>query len=118
MIMPRKAFCDVKSTYSEEEETYTFVELSYGAVAVYQKSIYFGHIDHIEKYIGLKFFDIWFTNGIYKRLMLNNYYEQKLRFWIATSQNEKVQNLLGKRCERTRRTDMPGSLQNPYFVHV
>ena len=27
-----------------------------------QDHIYFGYIDHIEKFNGLKFFDIWFTN--------------------------------------------------------
>ena len=116
MIMPRKTFCDVRST-SEEEEPYTFFELS-DAVVVYQDFTYFGRIARIEKFSELKFFDVWFTNGNYKRLMLNNYYAQKLRIWIATSQNEKVQNLLGQRCERTRRTDMPESSQNPYFVHV
>ena len=117
MIMNRETFCDVKSTYSEEEEPYSFVEL-FDEVVVSQDHIYFGYIDHIEEFNGLEFFDIWFTNNIHRRLMLNEDDAQKLRIWIATSQNEKVQNLLGKRCERTRRTDMPESSQNPYFVHV
>ena len=117
MIMNRKKYCAVKSAYSEEEKTYLFSE-QLDKVAVCQDHIYLGYIDHIEQFKKLKFFDIWFTNGIHRRLMLNNYYAQKLIIWIATSQNEKVQNLLGKRCERTRRTDMPESSQNPYFVHV